>query len=229
MNVADVMTKEVATVSPDTPLKEVAVLLATRRISGLPVVGADGRLLGVVSEQDVLYKEVGPGEPRRRRFLRRDDGDVEAKAVALTAGDAMTSPALTIGPRRPVVVAARTMVEHGVNRLPVVERDGALVGIVARSDLVRAFARGDVEIAREIVEDVFTRSLWLAPGQVSVEVVRGEVSLAGSVERRTDAELAATLARRVPGVVRVDSRISWRLDDVEDGKRRARLPHLVAS
>lgn len=214
MHVADVMTKQVEAVSPDAPLKDVAALLAARRISGVPVCDADGRLLGVVSEQDILYKEIGDDGGRARRFRRSSAVAHRAKAAARTAADAMTSPALTIGPLQSVAAAAQTMVEESVNRLPVVDRSGALVGIVTRADLVRAFARGDAEIALEIERDVFARSLWLEPGSASVEVIDGDVLLSGIVDRRSEAEMAEHLAGRVPGVVSVRSELSWRSDNV---------------
>ena len=75
----------------------------------------------------------------------------------------MSAPALTIGPNRPVTEAANTMIEEGVNRLPVVDDDGVLIGIVTRADLVRAFVRSDEEVAREIREEVIRRTLWLEP------------------------------------------------------------------
>ena len=101
------------------------------------------------------------------------------------------------------------MLDRGVNRLPVVDADGKLVGIVTRADLVRAFVRDDSEIAREIRDDVLLRTLWESPDRFRVRVRGGEVTLAGKVN---DAHAAGTLVRfveRVPGVVNVRSRITW--------------------
>jgi CBS domain-containing protein len=136
-----------------------------------------------------------------------------AKEAARTAGEAMTAPALTIAPERPAAAAARLMLDHGVHRLPVV-RDGVLVGIVTRADLVRAFSRSDEEIAREIRNDVLRRALWVEPGSVDVTVDRGEVVLAGEIEARSDAAVLRKLVQRVPGVVSVRSSVLYRVDDL---------------
>src|SRR5215208_4850606 len=142
MNVSQIMSSEVTAVAPDTPLKEVASLLVERAISGVPVMDGD-ELLGVVSETDIVAKERGPVPPASLiEKLIRGSGDTNLKLEARTAGDAMTSPAVTIDAWRSVAAAASLMGEHGVNRLPVLE-DGHLVGIVTRNDIVRAFTRGD--------------------------------------------------------------------------------------
>jgi predicted transcriptional regulator len=123
----------------------------------------------------------------------------------------MTSPPLTIGAGRPVREAATRMLEDGVNRLPVVDADGRLVGIVTRADLVRAFTRTDEAIRREIADDVLRRTLWIDdPGAVSVTVEEGEVTLAGTVATAADAELLPRFVERVPGVVRVTSTLRAR-------------------
>jgi CBS domain-containing protein len=135
------------------------------------------------------------------------------KASARTAGEAMTAPAVTITPERPAAAAARMMLDHGVHRLPVV-RDGELVGIVTRADLVRAFTRSDADIALEIREEVLRRALWLDPHEVEVTVDRGEVALAGEIEAKSDAEVLTKLVRRIPGVVSVRSSVLYRFDDL---------------
>lgn len=219
MKVRDVMTKEVTTVSPDMSLKDVASILIDKGISGLPVVDADGTLLGVVSEADILAKERDPAGVNAGwlGWLLDPQGPAaQLKLEARTAREAMTSPATTITPERPVYVAATEMIEQGFNRLPVVD-DGKLVGIVTRADLVRAFVRSDAEIEREIREDVVLRTLWIAPESLSIFVRNGEVTLKGQVESEDDADLAAAFAGRVPGVVSVDSKLSWL---PENGKGR---------
>ena len=195
MNVSQLMTKNVVTVRTDTSLKDVAALLATHGISGLPVV-RDGEVLGVVSEADILYKERGPVRPADGLLgkLRARRGDVAAlKLEARTAGEAMTSPAVTISPRRRVAEAARLMIEKAVNRLPVVD-NGELVGIVTRADLVRAFNRPDEEIEREIREDVVVRTFWMAPHDVTIEVADGIVTPVRR-GRHQDARRAAAAVR----------------------------------
>ena len=214
MKIRQLMTRHVVTVTPGTTLKEVARLLTRRGVSGVPVVDADGAVLGVVSEADVLVKTRGPQAPPTGVFAWLADARdpaADAKVAARTAAEAMTSPALTIGPERPASAAARLMIEHGVNRLPVV-KDGRLVGIVTRADLVRAFTRPDDELAREIRADVVERAMWLSRDQVDVTVVDGEVALAGDVETQVDAEVLELLTARVPGVVAVSSRVRWGTD-----------------
>ncbi len=221
MRVEDVMTKDVKTVAPDTPLREVARILAESKISGIPVV-EDGKVVGVISEADILVKEGGqqPGRGGLLGLLLDDRRDLETKLQARTAGEAMTSPAITIGPKRSVTEAATRMVEEKVNRLPVVDDEGTLVGIVTRADLVRAFVRSDEEIAREIREDVVFRTLWIPPEQVEVEVERGVVTLRGHLENQSDAELLPKFVQRVPGVIAVESRLTWEDDD---GRRKRGL------
>jgi CBS domain-containing protein len=214
MKIKQLMTRDVVTVTPGTTLKEVARVLTRHGISGVPVVDADDTVVGVVSEADVLMKERGPQARPAGRFAWFTDGRdpaAEAKVAARTAAEAMTSPALTIGPERPASAAARLMVERGINRLPVVQ-DGVLVGIVTRADLVRAFTRPDDELAKEIRCDVVERAMWLSRDQVDVSVVDGEVALAGAVETKVDAEVLELLTARVPGVVSVSSRVRWRTD-----------------
>lgn len=214
MKIRELMTRDVATVTPGTTLKEVARVLTRRGISGVPVVDTGGRVLGVVSEADVLLKERGPEgrpAPRFAWFTDGRDPAADAKVAARTAAEAMTAPAVTIGPERPASAAARIMLERGINRLPVV-KDGVLVGIVTRADLVRAFTRPDAVLAREIRTDVVERAMWLSRDQIDVTVVDGEVALAGDVETRVDAEVLELLAARVPGVVAVSSRVRWRTD-----------------
>ena len=223
MKVKDVMTQDVKTVGFDTPLKDVARTLAEARISGLPVVSAAGRVVGVVTEADILYKERGQTPQHGGLFgllLSGDDLEAEAKLNARTAGESMSAPAITIGPGRPLAEAASKMLEERVNRLPVVDDDGKLVGIVTRADLVKAFLRPDEDIASEIRDEVILRTLWIAPERVSIKVERGEVTLAGRVESELDAELVAQFAQRVPGVVSVLSKLSWEPSQDGNGRKR---------
>ncbi|MGH3082925.1 MAG: CBS domain-containing protein [Gaiellaceae bacterium] len=210
MNVQEVMTREVITVSPEEPLKHVATLLLERRVSGVPVVDLDGRLVGVVSEGDLLFKEAGERPRRRPRFLGAATRTSEKRA-ATTAGDAMTSPALTVAPTATVAQAAALMLERDVNRLPVVDQ-GALVGIVTRADLIRAFARQDADIERELEEDVLLRTFSILPENVHVTVLNGEVTLTGEVE--TDGVRDTLLASlgQAPGIVAVHSKLKVRTD-----------------
>lgn len=215
MKVEELMTKDAIAVARDTPLKEVGALLAEHRISGLPVVDADGVVLGVVSEADILVKEQGPESRHGGLFAWLLEGGRadQDKLAARTAGEAMTAPAITILARKHVSDAARLMTEHGIKRLPVVDGYDKLVGIVTRSDLVRAFARPDDQIEREIREEVTERMLWIEAPELEIAVERGEVTLTGELERRSDTELLPLFAARVPGVVGVRSELTWRWDD----------------
>ena len=219
MKIDELMSRDPMTVRPDTSLREVAEILTEHRVSGLPVVGERGEVLGVVSEADILLKERGP-EPRHGGIVAwlLGDGVVDEKKLeARTAGEAMTSPAITVAAGRDVSFAARSMTENGIKRLPVVDDDGALVGIVTRADLVRAFARSDEEIEREIDQTVL-RTLWIEEPALQVRVDQGEVRLSGKIGRRSDAELLERFVARVPGVVSVHSTVRWAWDDVKDAK-----------
>jgi CBS domain-containing protein len=220
MRVHEVMTTQVRTVKPGSSLKEAAELLVRQQISGVPVVDADNRVLGVVSEGDILFKE--RGGPKEKSFLASllDVGlpDMHEKLEARTVGEAMTAPAVTIGPARPITEAANLMLEQSVKRLPVVDERGTLLGIVTRADLVRAFVRSDEEIEREIREDVLRRALWIEPSSVQVTVERGEARLAGQVDTKSDAELIPRFVQRVPGVVSVLAKLRWP-EEVADGTR----------
>ena len=216
MDVRELMTREVLTVPPDASLKDVAAILAEHGISGLPVCDAAGRVLGVVSEGDILFKAQGARQRLGGALAWLVDSRLQspAKQDARTAGEAMTSPPITITPDRPAAAAARIMLDRGVNRLPVV-RDGTLVGIVTRADLVRAFTRADEEIVAEIRDDVLRRALWLEPDSVEITVRRGEVELAGEIETKSDVEVLRKLVQRIPGVVSVRSSVLYRVDDLQ--------------
>lgn len=221
VRVGDVMTHDVVSVTPDTPLKDVAAALVERGISGLPVCDPDGAVLGVLSEADLLVKQGGSPERSGGLFawlVETASAPDLAKLRAHTAGEAMTSPALTVETASPVSEAARTMVSLGVNRLPVVE-DGRLVGIVTRADLVRLFTRSDEEIARDIRRDVVKR-LWIAPERIEVDVEHGEVVLRGEVDTEVEAGLLEKRIPLVAGVVGVRSELSWAVDRSGNSSRR---------
>lgn len=211
MNVADLMTKKVLTVGVFTSLKGVASLLVEHGISGVPVVDDEGHVLGVVSEADILTKErTKPTHSVVFATLHPDRIiDEELRLDARTAGEAMTTPAVTITPDRPVAKAAALMLDEGVNRLPVVESE-RLVGIVTRADLVRAFVRSDEEIQREISQDIVLRQLWLEPAQVAISVRGGHVTLRGDVDAEANVELLPVLVECVPGVVSVTADLAWK-------------------
>lgn len=215
--VRDVMTEAVVSVRPGTPLKDVAKLLVERRISGVPVVDEAGTVLGVVSETDLLVKEQGTDAVPHRplaRFVGESPTTLAqlAKVRAVTAGEAMTAPAITIGPDRRINDAAATMIKRSVNRLPVVEQ-GRLVGVVTRADLVRAYVRSDAELAHAIRAEL-DRMLMSDAQRWTIRVTDGVVELEGSVERRSTADAVGRVVRMVPGVVDVDVEVDWAVDDL---------------
>ena len=210
MTVRDVMTVNVASVGPNASLKQVAELLVERGVSGVPVVDADRRVLGVVSEADIIVKAVT--RPAAGNILAqlsgREDAD-ERRLNATTAYEAMTEPAVTIEADRPLSEAARVMVDAGVNRLPVVV-DDCLAGIVSRADLVRAFIRPDRDIQEELLTLVAAGDLPVSPAGLDLAVEGGRVTVRGSVESAATAARLEASIRHVPGVVSVDcSGLSW--------------------
>ncbi len=217
MRIQDVMTRSVITVGPETPLREVAALLDQHRISGVLVVDGDGKLLGVVSEADFLVEAQG-GPPAHRSaiarlFWRHPDRNTPGdRHYPKTAGELMTSPAITIGPAALVAKAAAIMTRERINRLPVVD-GGHLVGIVTRADLVRSYVRSDAELAAVIRDDVLVRALWLDPRQFEVAVTDGVATIRGHVDRRSSAEMISRITLLVPGVRDVVNRVEWTVDD----------------
>jgi CBS domain-containing protein len=214
MLVEKLMTRQVAAVMPQASLKDAAAVLAQRHVSGLPVIDGNRVVVGVLSESDIVYRETGGSDSAhfvQSLTLPKDQPD--RKAQATTVRDAMSSPAITIESRHRIDRAARIMVNKGVRRLPVVDAEGHLVGIVTKADLVRAFIRSDDELAREIREDVLERRLWLKPEAIDVHVHDGEVELSGQVETRADAQLVPGFVEQIPGVMHVLSKLSWREDE----------------
>ena len=205
--VGSVMTGEVTTVGPDMPFKAVAVLLALWNISGAPVVDEDGLVLGVVSQGDLLEREVPHGllEPGSRQARR--------KAGAGFVADLMTSPAVTVRADDDVKVAAKLLEGQHFHRLPVVDEEGRLVGVVSRSDLLRVFMRTDREIRDEVREEVLRREMAVDPASLYVSVHNGIVTLNGTVERQSMIAVIVGLIGRVDGVVEVRQTLQARFDD----------------
>lgn len=215
MRVRDVMTRDVVSVRPDMPFRDLAALLHDRRISGVPVTADDGRVLGVVSESDVV-RQLGRPMGHRRALdwilgVAPSAAD-RRRMSAATVRDSMTSPAVVIAADRPLREAAAVMVERDVNRLPVVEH-GRLAGIVSRADLVGAYLRRDDDILHAIRDDVLRRTMWLEPDDLRVSVRDGVVRLGGQVDRRSTARIVEKLVGLVDGVVGVESRLTWQDDD----------------
>jgi CBS domain-containing protein len=181
--VSDVMTTSVVTVDRITSYKEIARLLTEHRISGLPVLKMGREVVGVVTEADLLA-----AEDKVQRHLhattRRSWWPRRQQHLALTAGELMTAPAITIGPQATVPAAARLMNAQHIRRLPVVDKQGRLVGVVSRRDLLSVFLRPDEDIAadaRRVLNDV----LLAEPGEAEVAVRNGVVTLTGTLDPKT--------------------------------------------
>jgi CBS domain-containing protein len=217
--VGSVMATEVVTARYGTPFKEVARLLTEHRISGLPVIDEDDKALGVISETDLMVRQAGVPDPyetpRRFRFtgLTRGARRQAAKGHARTAGQLMSVPPVTVHADETIAEAARTMARSRVERLPVVDDEDRVVGIVTRRDLIQVFLQPDDVIRREVIDEVLVRTLWLSPSTVEVAVYEGVVTLTGDVERRSEAEIAVSMTDRIDGVVAVVDRLTYRLDD----------------
>jgi CBS domain-containing protein len=211
LKVSDVMTRDVITVTEETPYKEIVSLLAENHISAVPVVNRYGGIGGIVSETDLIRKE----EFQRRqtrwplRWWRRA---ARSKAAGLRAGEVMSHPAVTIEQSATIPEAAQLMAARGITRL-VVTHDDALAGIVTRSDLLKTFLQPDDRLLQRVRREVVVHALWDDPFSIEVSVEDGIVTLSGDVEQRSTADIAAKLTGEVDGVVAVVNELSWVFDD----------------
>ena len=207
--VRDVMSARPVWVSETASFKEIAARLREFRVSAFPVLDADGRVTGVVSEADLLVREATLSEPGgiRGTFARLFHRADRAKADGVTAAELMTSPAVTVGPDDTVEHAARLMFTHRVKRLPVVDAGGRLRGIVSRSDVLAVFDRPDAEIREEIMSQVIRgRS---EPRWYSVIVTDGVVTLEGTPETASIGHDLVRRVRHVQGAVAVRDRLVY--------------------
>ncbi|MFJ1530941.1 CBS domain-containing protein [Streptomyces mirabilis] len=201
--VSDVMTHTVAAIGRKANFKEIVQLMEQWKVSALPVLEGEGRVIGVVSEADLLPKEeFRDSDPDRHTQLRRLS-DL-AKAGAVTAEDLMTAPAVTVQANATLAQAARTMAHAKVKRLPVVDDMGLLEGVVSRGDLLKVFLRGDEDIAEEVRREVVSYLFRAPSAPVRVQVQDGVVTLTGRVRDTSLVPVAARLVRAVEGVVDVE-------------------------
>jgi len=221
--VSDVMTTSVVTVDRITPYKEIAQLLAEHRISGLPVLKMGREVAGVVTEADLLTAQAGAAR-RLHASVTRSWWPHRQEHAALTAGELMTAPAITVGPHVTIPAAARLMNTHRIRRLPVVDDMGRLIGIVSRRDLLSVFLRPDEDIAADI-RQVLDEILAAEPGEADVTVRNGIVTLTGSLDPKVGPHgdlipLAIRLMWGVDGVVDIVDHLG---EPQAEGMRRVQV------
>ena len=195
MNVVDLMTTEVIAVSKDTGLREAARLMFRNRVSGLPITEPDGTLVGIITEADFLRLEV-----------ERQEGKTAQSDIV---GDVMSRGVVTVRPDVEIYEAAKIMATQEVKRLPVVDAEDRLLGVISRADIVSLFTRPDDVIEDEIREDLIRRVLFIDPDGIQVDVANGVVNLRGEVETRGEARMLEELTNRLDGVLRVESDLTW--------------------
>jgi CBS domain-containing protein len=204
--VKDVMTNQVVAVRRDATFKEMAATLRRYRVSAFPVVDDHEKVIGVVSEADLLAKEALADPGVLDGLLHHKEA---RKAEGLTAGDLMTHPAVTVRPDDSVEHAARLMYTLRIKRLPVVNAGGGLVGLVSRTDLLAVYDRSDEEIRAEIMDQVIVHEFLEDPRRFSVTVQDGVVTLQGTPETTALGHNIVRRVRHVAGVVAVRDRLSY--------------------
>jgi CBS-domain-containing membrane protein len=220
-SVRNIMTEAVVVAEEQAPFKELLDLMHEHHVSAIPIVDRGSRLIGIVSEADLLLKEArasGDAEPifeTRRSRIERE------KAEGSVAAHLMSSPVVTVGAGATVAEAARIMHDRGVKRLPVVDDDQRVIGIVSRSDLLTVFLRPDSEIANEVDDGVLRGTMWLEPGTVHASVHEGVVKLKGQVESKSQMFMLIGLVRGIEGVVGVDSELTYQVDDTSEDRELA--------
>ena len=209
--VKDVMSTHVIAAKQSAPYKELAAMLRNQRVSAFPVIDDDNKVIGIVSETDLLTKEALEGTvPGTLQGLT--DQHVRSQVNGVTAAELMTRPAVTIGPDEPVTNAARLMYNHRVKRLPVTSDDGTLIGIVTRSDVLSVYSRPDADIQREITQDLILGTFGDDPARFTVTVKDGIVTIGGTPETTAVGHDIIAAARHAEGVVAVRDRLSYPAD-----------------
>lgn len=208
--VNDVMTKHVTAVLATASFKEIAVRLREQRVSAFPVIDDGAKVIGVVSEADLIAKaalEAGYGSQpgTLSGLLHRHELE---KARGLTAAELMTAPAVTVSPYHLVSHAAHLMYERRVKRLPVVADDGRLVGIISRTDVLSVYGRPDADIHRDITEKIILKEFLADPASFTVTVRDGIVTLEGTAESASVRHDLVNTVRHLEGVVSVRDRLS---------------------
>jgi CBS domain-containing protein len=208
MRARELMSTPVVTIHPEASLKELAEVMVTHQVSGVPVVDRAGTLLGVVSESDLMAKIEGAiaeqteaGIPHLLTVLAKAlDGS--SKPTARSVADLMTRRVVSAGPDATVQELVHLMIAYDINRIPIVET-GRLLGIVTRADILRTFVRPDAAIETDLRWRV-AHELWINPETLTISCRNGIVTLAGTVDTHADAELVRRWAAKTEGVVGVD-------------------------
>jgi CBS-domain-containing membrane protein len=204
--VKDVMTTQVVAVRSGATFKEMAAALRQYRVSAFPVIDEHEKVIGIVSEADLLAKEALADPGVLTGVLHHED---VSKAEGLTAGDLMTPRAVTVRPEDSVEHAAQLMYFLKVKRMPVVDVDGGLVGLVSRADVLAVYDRPDNDIREEITGNVIVRGFGEGPRQFAVTVQAGVVTVQGSPETTALGHDIVRKIRHVPGVVAVHDQLSY--------------------
>jgi CBS domain-containing protein len=204
--VSDVMTRQVIAAREEADFKEIVAVMRRGHVSALPVLDTENRVIGVVSEADLLAKEAAVGG--QHAVLHWPHRAEERKASAVRARDLMTRPAVTIDPDATVAEAARMMRARRVKRLVVTDETGHLLGIVSRIDVLSVYGRDDDDIRDEIVYDIIIGDCALNPDAFEVLVQRGIVMISGQAESKAVADQLLEAIRHVEAVVDVRNRIS---------------------
>jgi CBS domain-containing protein len=209
--VKDVMSTHVIAVRQRAGYKEMAAMLRDQRVSAFPVIDDDNKVIGVVSETDLLAKEALEGTvPGTLQSLPRQH--VRSQVNGVTAAELMTKPAVTIGPDKPVTDAARLMFTMRVKRLPVVSDDGTLIGIVTRSDVLSVYSRPDAEIQQQVIQNLILGTFPYDPDRFTVTVKDGIVTMEGAPETSRAGLDIIDAVRHMEGVVAVRDRLSYPTD-----------------
>ena len=211
--VRDVMTANPMTVTPATPLKNVADILVRGRVGVVPVLTPQGRVAGVIAEGDLLRKEQLQRDPEGRHSAHLPYRTRRDIATAETAGELMDRYPATAPAGTSVAEAARLMDRHQSRFLLATGEDGKLLGVVTARDLLRVFLRPDAAIKADVVDDVLSRYLGTNPALVRVDVTDGVVRLTGEVERKSMLKLLLPAVRSVDGVIDVEARLGYAIDD----------------
>lgn len=216
MKVSQLMSPEVITVGRDAPIKEAARRMIEAGVSGLVVTNGRCSIQGVITEADFVKTESERRAGKRARLLRwfsREEPEVPD--TERVVGDVMTSEVITLDVEADHAEAARLMRKANIKRVPIVDDKGCLVGILSRSDIMRAFARSDAEIVGEITGHVMREVLWVDPRRVKIRCMDGNLVLEGRLETKSDVTLLEALARRVDGVVSLASHLQWDIDNTK--------------